>query len=288
MPQLPSLTVTTLLVCFTGVLVVFFLTAVSRWLAVRRQASSPPPLPTGKVAIWPYHLIDLLWMGFIVLTFASLSIGSAQVADKHTELKISADGLVMSIGFQLVLAGMTVVVMVWRIRPIAWLGLRWPGWRRVLWIGPVSVVGMWVLSASLYASGYLKWMDSLGVEQMQDSVKLLQETRDPLIIALMAVTAVLVAPVCEEILFRGYLYPAAKRFAGPWVAGIGTALIFAAAHGSLSPLLPLFVFGGLLVLAYEWTGSLWAPIAMHFCFNGATVIIQLAFRISGIPIPDNL
>jgi membrane protease YdiL (CAAX protease family) len=288
MPPLPSLTVTTLLVCFTGVLVVFFLTAVSRFLGARRQASSPPPLPSGKVAIWPYHLIDLLWMGFIVFIYAASSIGSAQVADQHTELKITVDGLIVTIGFQLVLAGMTVVVMVWRIRPIAWLGLRWPGWRRVLLIGPVSVLGMWALSASLYFSGYFKWMDSLGVEQMQDSVKLLQDTRDPLILALMAVTAVIVAPVCEEILFRGYLYPAAKRFAGPWVAGIGTALIFAAAHGSLSPLLPLFVLGCLLVLAYEWTGSLWAPIAMHFCFNGATVIIQLAYRISGIPIPDQL
>ena len=65
----------------------------------------------------------------------------------------------------------------------------------------------------------MEWMNTLGVESSQESVKLLQETQDPLVLGLMAVAAVLVAPVCEEVVFRGYLYPAAKRFAGPWVAG---------------------------------------------------------------------
>jgi membrane protease YdiL (CAAX protease family) len=288
MPFFSNVTVTTLFVCIVGVVVAFLVAAVSRWLAARRQAPAPPPLPTGKVAIWPYHYVDLVWMGFIVLTFSALSLGNAQLAGPRPEVSISADGLLQSIAFQLVLAGMTVVVMLWRIRPVAWLGLRWPEWRWALLIGPLSVVVMWSLSASLYAAGYLKWMDSLGVEQMQDSVKLLHDTRDPLVIVLMAVAAVIVAPVCEEVMFRGYLYPAAKKFVGPWVAGFGSALIFAAAHGSLAPLLPLFIFGCALVLAYEWTGSLWAPVAMHFCFNGATVVIQLAIRFSGIPLPEPL
>jgi membrane protease YdiL (CAAX protease family) len=288
MPSSPSLTVVVLLVCFTGAVAAFLGVSVKRWLAARRQALEPPPLPVGKVAIWPYHLIDWVWMGFLVLAYGAVSISNAQFADKGTETTISAAGLIQSIGFQLVLAGMTVVVMIWRIRPIAWLGLNWPGWRWVLLIGPVSVLAIWALNASLMFSGFMKWIETLGVEPMQDSVKLLLETTDPMVLGLMAVAAVVVAPVCEEIMFRGYLYPAAKRFAGPWVAGIGSALIFAAAHGSLAPLLPLFAFGCLLVLAYEMTGSLWAPIAMHFCFNGATVLIQLAVRFSGIPIPENL
>jgi membrane protease YdiL (CAAX protease family) len=75
-----------------------------------------------------------------------------------------------------------------------------------------------------------------------------------------------------------------KRFAGPWVAGVCSALVFAAAHGSLSALLPLFIFGLVLVVIYEKTGSLWAPIAVHFCFNGATVLVQLAVRFLDIPL----
>ena len=288
MPQPANLTSTVLLVCFAGALAAFFLTAVGRWLAARRRTPGPPPLPQGRVAVWPYHAVDLLWMGFIVFTFGAVSLETSQLAERHTEVSASVSGIIISMGFQLVLAGMTVVVMAWRIGPITWLGLRWQEWPRVLLIAPLTVVAMWVLNIALFLCGYLKWIESLGVEQVQDSVKLLNETPDPIIFALMAVTAVLVAPVCEEILFRGYLYGAAKRFAGPWVAGIGSALIFAAAHGSLMPLPPLFILGFLLVLAYEWTGSLWAPIGIHLCFNGATVLIQLAARFHLIPLPDSL
>lgn len=307
-------TVTVLVICFATSLATFVVAAAFRAITAPRPSADvpapadlpaagndgspyqppntlpavPPPLPTGKVAVGHYRKLDLIWMGFIALMFAFLSLGNATVAAEKTDIVISANGLLQSIGFQLFITTLTIAMVVWRVNPVAWLGLRWPGWRWVLLIAPVSVLTMWFVSAGLFLSGYMELMKSLGVESTQDSVKLLQQTKDPLVLTLMAVAAVLVAPICEEIVFRGYLYPAAKRFAGPWVAGGATALIFAAAHGALAPLLPLFVFGALLVLAYELTGSLWAPMAMHFCFNGATVAIQLAVRLSGVEIPENL
>ena len=151
-------------------------------------------------------------------------------------------------------------------------------------IAPATVVVMWMIFGGLHASGYVKWMESLGSETVQETVKLLQESKDPLVIGLMAATAVLVAPVCEEVVFRGYFYPVAKRFAGAWPAALCSAMVFAAAHGNLTALLPLFLFGLALVFIYEKTGSLWAPVAVHFCFNGATVVAQLAVRYLDIPV----
>jgi membrane protease YdiL (CAAX protease family) len=130
----------------------------------------------------------------------------------------------------------------------------------------------------------MSWIESLGVETVQDTVKLLQESDDPLILGLMAFAAVVAAPLCEEIVFRGYLYSAAKSFAGPWVAALCSSLVFAAAHGSLAALLPLLVFGVVLVFLYEKTGSIWAPIAAHGCFNGATVITQFIARHYNLPL----
>jgi membrane protease YdiL (CAAX protease family) len=127
-------------------------------------------------------------------------------------------------------------------------------------------------------------MDRLGVEKVQQTVTIFQEEKDIVVLVLMAIAAALVAPVCEEIVFRGYLYPVAKKFSGPWVAALCTALIFSAAHGSFSALLPLFAFGLLLVALYEFTGSLWAPMAVHFLFNGATVAVQLYARYAEIPL----
>jgi hypothetical protein len=57
------------------------------------------------------------------------------------------------------------------------------------------------------------------------------------------VAFLLVAPVAEEIFFRGVAYNAWERERGPWVAVIGSALLFAAIHGSLFAVVPIFALG---------------------------------------------
>lgn len=243
----------------------------------------PPPLPDGRVPVWFYRPLDLLGIGTVFLLFFSLVVTSVSQAGA-SEAALSPDGLIASIGFQFILAGLVTATVINRVRPVEWLGLNWPGWRWIFLIAPGTVLGMWMFFGGLQASGFMQWIESFGVEAVQDTVKILQESTDPLILGLMAFAAVVAAPLCEEIVFRGYLYGVAKRFAGPWAAGISSALIFGAAHGSIAALLPLFVFGCVLAFIYEKTGSLWAPIAVHFCFNGATVFVQMASRFYDIPL----
>ena len=243
----------------------------------------PPPLPFGKVSVVLYQPLDLLPVALIFSAFSLLVVSSLS-ATASPERELAASDLVMNIGFQIFIAGTVLVYMMRRTTAADWLGLRWPAWPKVVFIAPASVFGMWLIFGVLQACGYMQWMESLGAETMQESVKLLQTTDDPAVLWLMALAAVLVAPLCEELLFRGYLYPVAKKFTGPWLAACSSALFFAAAHGNLSALLPLFLFGLLLVWIYEKTGSLWAPIAVHFCFNGATVTVQMAARYFNIPL----
>ena len=243
----------------------------------------PPPLPVGRVPVWFYRPLDLLGIGFVFVLFFSLVVGSVRASSKADPI-LDPGGLLASIAFQFIIAGIVTAFVISRIRPIEWLGLRWPGWRWGFLIAPATVLLMWLFFGGLQVSGFMHWIESLGVETVQDTVKILQESDDPAVLALMAFAAVIAAPFCEEIVFRGYLYPATKRFAGPWAAGISSALVFAAAHGSVVAVLPLFVFGGVLVFVYEKTGSLWAPIAVHLCFNGATVAIQMAARFYHLPL----
>jgi hypothetical protein len=180
---------------------------------------------------------------------------------------------------------MVVAILAPRVGPVTFFGLAWRGWPWVFVIGPVAVLVMWTLFGGMALAGYFRWMqDLLGGSPVQDVVKLLKEAKDPAVIALMAAAAVLVAPLCEEVVFRGYFYPVAKRYGGRVVAAVCSALVFSAAHGSLAALLPLFLFGLLLVELYERTGSLWTPVAAHFFFNGATVSLQLGARALGIPL----
>jgi len=303
---MPDPTELVLTVSFLTALGIFLSTSITRRFLVARTAAElpteviveetdspyqppaevrqPPPIPRGKVPVWFYRPLDLLGIGLIYLIFFGLVISSLRVTGTG-DPKLDPANLITSIGFQFFLAGIAVLLVVTRVSPAQWLGLRWKSWPWVFAIAPIAVFAMWTFFAALEASGYMKWMESLGVESVQDTVKLLQTSTDPAVLGLMAFAAVVAAPVCEEIVFRGYFYAAAKRFAGPWVAGIFSALVFASAHGSLSALLPLFVFGCLLVFLYEKTGSIWAPIAVHFCFNGATVLIQLIVRYNDIPIP---
>ena len=76
-----------------------------------------------------------------------------------------------------------------------------------------------------------------------------------------------IAPVCEEFLFRGFFYAVGKRYLGPIVSGLACALLFAAFHLSVSALAGLFVLALCLTLAYERTGSLLVPIGIHALYN---------------------
>jgi membrane protease YdiL (CAAX protease family) len=245
---------------------------------------APPDTVTiGKVPVWFFRPLDLVGAGLVFIVFAGLLLGSLGRDQKAPE--ITPGLLMVNIGFQFMLAGIVIVLATRRVGMVTWLGIRWRQWPWVLLIAPGTVLAMWALFLALQISGYMEWMESLGVETVQDTVKLLQTTNDPLILGLMTFAAVIAAPVCEEIVFRGYFYAILKRNAGIFPAAFCSALVFAAAHGSLTALLPLFILGLVLVLVYEKTGSIWAPIAVHFCFNGLTVAAQLTARAFNLEVP---
>jgi membrane protease YdiL (CAAX protease family) len=251
----------------------------------RASVAKPPALPaTPGVSTAAYRPLDFLWMGALFLLFFQLGMSQATTAGPTDYSRISVMVLILSAAFQFFLAGITIAIVAWRVRPVAWLGLKWSKWPHALWIGPSVVAGMWLTLVTLQAGGYMKWMEALGAETVQDTVKFFQHSQDKLALGAMAVAAVIVAPLCEEIVFRGYLYPAAKRFTGPATAMFCSALLFSLAHGSLAMLLPLFLLGFAFAWIYERTGSLWAPIFAHFCVNGSTVLIQFAVRYFDLPV----
>ena len=91
-------------------------------------------------------------------------------------------------------------------------------------------------------------------------------------VAVILFDAVVVAPVCEEFLFRGFFYGVGKRFLGPVPAGFLSAMLFAASHSNLGSLASLFVLAVCFLLAYERTGSLLVPVGMHALFNSLNLL----------------
>ncbi len=101
----------------------------------------------------------------------------------------------------------------------------------------------------------------------QQAVQTLKITESSLARLTLAATAIVLAPVAEEVLFRGLLYPTIKQAGFPRMALWSTALLFAVVHQNLASFVPLFVLAVALSLLYEKTNNLLATIAAHSCFN---------------------
>ncbi len=101
-------------------------------------------------------------------------------------------------------------------------------------------------------------------------------------LAVFAVVAAIVAPICEELLFRGLLLRALRRRMSPVMAVIVQALAFALAHPMLSPTLgdfavvpALFLLGVVSGVVAVRRGDISASILMHIGFNLVTTLIAL-------------
>jgi membrane protease YdiL (CAAX protease family) len=75
------------------------------------------------------------------------------------------------------------------------------------------------------------------------------------------------APVFEEILFRGLIYGVLRKKAGPVLSSLLVSLLFSFLHVDPVGLLPIFVLGILLAWLYEHTGSLIPSMVLHALWN---------------------
>ena len=101
----------------------------------------------------------------------------------------------------------------------------------------------------------------------QTTVQVLRVTSSLLSRAVVGLMAIFLAPVTEEMLFRGILYPLIKQAGYPRIALWGVSLLFAAMHVTVVIFVPLLALALALTLLYERTNNLLAPIITHAMFN---------------------
>jgi membrane protease YdiL (CAAX protease family) len=94
------------------------------------------------------------------------------------------------------------------------------------------------------------------------------------------IQAVFLAPMIEELFFRGFLLTYLKNYMSTWGALALSAAVFAIAHQNLDSVLPLWVLGIVLGVAYEHTGCILLPMGIHACFNLTTGLTLLAQKVS--------
>lgn len=130
---------------------------------------------------------------------------------------------------------------------------------------PVGFIVYLALTIALtaLATHFLPWFD---VNQVQDTGFDQLNQKYELLLAF--VTLIVLAPIAEEVLFRGYLYGKLKKAIPTWVAILITSLLFGLAHMAWNVGVDTFALSIILCLLREVTGGIWASILLHMTKNG--------------------
>lgn len=83
-----------------------------------------------------------------------------------------------------------------------------------------------------------------------------------------------IAPITEELIFRGLLYGRMKSFLKGYQAILLSAAIFALYHGNMVQIIYAFPMGLILIYVYKKWGDLKAPIVFHMAANLISVLIN--------------
>lgn len=87
------------------------------------------------------------------------------------------------------------------------------------------------------------------------------------------VSAVIAAPILEELFFRGMIYKRLRDMINVKAAVVISALFFGAFHGNLVQFVYAFIIGLMLAYVYEKFKTIWAPVIFHIGANLISVLI---------------
>jgi membrane protease YdiL (CAAX protease family) len=250
----------------------------SPWLFGGLTAGASMALSAALVAInkpWPLESFMRRLMVFLTFLYAGLALGAWA---QHL-LGVPADKSVLNMVIVTLCFQGAAVVLISRFlreHQIGWggaFGFAGPGQGRALLLGVLVALiflpigwGLQMASAQVMTQIQIKPVAQQAIQALQTA----EVWPDRIYLG---VVAILLAPVAEEMLFRGILYPAIKQAGFPRVALWGTALLFAATHHNAATFLPLALLAVALALLYEKTNNLLAPITAHSLFNAMNFLV---------------
>lgn len=188
----------------------------------------------------------------------------------------------------LLTAQMLILLFVVYLVAVRWRGASWQE------LGLVPLPGRWGGRAVALALVSFPLMGAVAWLQQQVTG---QEFHNPQITAMappafswaaylatLAVAGVL-APLIEEIVFRGLLYRWLRERYGFALGVLGSALAFSVLHGVPGLIPAIALLGALLAWVYERSGSLWTAVILHGTYNAVVTTVLYAALAQGIRPP---
>lgn len=241
------------------------------------QPLDPPWLAASLVAIVIAALVFCAIVGLVVALILIGSLGGDGATDFWQQLKFDRP-LQTRVGAVTVSTAYVGLALA-TLAAAAWRGGR--GWRDLVALRPMRTGRpAWrdALGIAALTLGYIA-ITTFSAEQARDRSLLVTGPTDVVLFTTLVGNLVLLAPLAEELVFRGWIYTALRRSLSFWPSYIATLVLFAgihwdASHTRIVQVLPLAAALGLL---RERTGSIKPTIALHATYNLVIVAIRLAY-----------
>lgn len=228
------------------------------------------PIPMKRRIFFVLGLPAWVFLGFMLAQALVLALVS--VLDSIGVPLASVNGTIInSVGGAIIygLAILLVIGVPWLVKKRKTtrqeLGIqRFPNWADILWTPAGMVVYLILTSfASMIAAALLTFVD---YGQAQETGFATVATQPEYILAF--ISLVIVAPIAEEVLFRGYLFGKLQKYAPVWVSILITSLLFGLVHFQWNVGIDVFALSIVLCLLRVVSGSLWPSILLHMLKNG--------------------
>ena len=228
----------------------------------------------GQVLSRPYSAPDLILLALLGVFF--ISTMQATTGDK-ADAAISSAGIIISMVFNLMVC-VALLMYLHRLRglnPAELFGLQDVHWHSIFRVVLVFTV-VCLVTVSLVAIGVTHWLQSVWPDlQPQPLVETFKTSENLGLKVLVVLAAVVIAPLAEETLFRGFVYGVLKRYTDTPFAALASSLMFAIIHQHVGSLVPLCVLAVLFCIAYELTGCLLVPMLLHMIFNATSIVMMI-------------
>jgi membrane protease YdiL (CAAX protease family) len=220
-------------------------------------------MPERREPIWGYQDLALFLSAILPsLALAALLLRTSRMLAPGLLFSDAARTLVFQSFMYVFLVGSLYLVIAWRYHSPFWGALGWtfpvPRALLVLVAGPALAIALSALGGLLRAP-----MGNSEIEVLIDSRASL---------AAVMLFGIVLAPIFEEMLFRGFLFPLLARSVGPWLGIVLTAVPFALLHGAQNhwawqPVVLIGVAGIAFGYVRYRTGSTTSAFLMHSAYN---------------------
>jgi uncharacterized protein len=165
-----------------------------------------------------------------------------------------------------------------RVTPRVKLALRALGFRKF----PVTQTFFWIVMlviAILAVNNIYQYLITVLHLNLQtnDQVLLAESKRAPLTTYATLLVAVFIAPFCEEIFFRGFVFQGLRNGMPVGWAIVFSALLFGVAHADPGSFAVLFIIGIALAFLRWRTKSIWPGMILHMLNNGIGALVIILY-----------